>query len=78
MSHKFRMEAPFLDGLSYLSREEEATARHIAVNRKNKAGAAEIDLKEGDVEAMAFIQRVRLEIDAWENLEAVGRSPVLL
>lgn len=73
MSHKFRMEAPFLDGLSYLSREEEATARHIAVNRQNKARIAEIDLKEGDVEAMAFIQRVRSEITTWESLEAVRR-----
>lgn len=74
MSHKFRMEAPFLDGISYLSREEEVTARQIAMNRQNKSSVAEIDLKEGDVEATAFVQRIRSEIDTWKNLAEV-RSP---
>lgn len=72
MSHKFRMEAPFLDGLPYLSREEELTARQIAISRQNKASVAEIDLKESDVEATAFIERIRLEIDTWKNLPEVG------
>lgn len=74
MSHKFRMEAPFLDGLPYLSREEEVTARQIAMNRQNKAIVAEIDLKESDVEAAAFVERIRSEIDTWKNLPEV-RSP---
>lgn len=74
MSHKFRMEAPFVDGISYLSRQEEITARQIAINRQNKSTVAEIDLKEGDVEATAFIERIRSEIDAWMNLGEV-RSP---
>lgn len=76
MSHKFRMEAPFLDGLPYLSREEEVTARHVAISRQNKAIVAEIDLKEGDIEATAFIKRIRSEIDAWKNLPEV-RIPSL-
>lgn len=74
MSHKFRMEAPFLDGISYLSREEEVTARQIATNRQNKSSVAKIDLKEGDVEAAAFVERIRSEIDTWKNLAEV-RSP---
>ena len=77
MSHKFRMDAPFLDGLHYLSREEEATARRIALSRQNKFGVSEIDFREGDVEALAFVQRVRSEIDIWKNLEAV-RLPLLI
>ena len=71
MSHKFRMEAPFLEGLPYLSREEEVTARQIAMNRQNKSSVAEIDLKEGDVEATAFVERIRSEIDNWKNLTEV-------
>ena len=71
MSHKFRMEAPFLDGIPYLSREEEVTARQIAMNRQNKSSVAEIDLKEGDVEATAFVERIRSEIDTWKNLAEV-------
>lgn len=71
MSHKFRMESPFLDGISYLSREEEVTARQIAMNRQNKSNVAEIDLKEGDVEATAFVERIRSEIDTWKKLGEV-------
>ena len=74
MSHKFRIEAPFVDGISYLSRQEEITARQIAMNRQNKSTVAEIDLKEGDVEATAFVERIRSEIDAWMNVGDV-RSP---
>lgn len=70
------MEAPFLDGLPYLSREEELTARRIAISRQNKASVAEIDLKEGDVEATAFVSRIRSEIDTWKNLPEV-RFPSL-
>lgn len=77
MSHKFRMEAPFHEGLPYLSREEEVTARQIAINRQNKSVVAEIDLRENDLEATAFVKRIRSEIDAWKNLPEV-RSPSLL
>jgi poly(A)-specific ribonuclease len=78
MSHKFRMDAPFLDGISYLSREEEATARQIAINRQSKASVAEIDLKESDAEAVAFVQRIRSEIDTWKNLPEVRLSACLV
>jgi poly(A)-specific ribonuclease len=68
------MDAPFLDGISYLSREEEATARQIAINRQSKASVVEIDLKESDAEAVAFVQRIRSEIDTWKNLPEVRLS----
>lgn len=65
------MEAPFLDGLPYLSRAEEMTARQIALKRQNKVSVAEIDLKESDVEATAFVKRIRSEVDTWMNLPEV-------
>ena len=71
MSHKFRMEAPFLEGVSYLSREEEVTARQLAISRQNKASVAEIDLNESDLEATAFVTRIRSEINTWINLPEV-------
>lgn len=65
LSHKFRMEAPFVDGVSYLSREEEITARRIALQKREKHAIIDIQLRADDEESLKFLQRVRDEVDAW-------------
>lgn len=71
LSHHFRMEAPFLEGVAYLSREEEALARHLALTRLNKASVADIQIQSEDHESLAFVQRIRKEIDEWKSRTTV-------
>lgn len=65
------MEAPFLEGVPYYSREEEAAARAIALARQNKASVPDLTIKKDDTEALEFVRRVRQEIDAWKKRTAV-------
>lgn len=65
------MEAPFLEGVLYYSREEEAAARAIALARQNKASVPDLTIKKDDTEALEFVRRVRQEIDAWKKRTAV-------
>lgn len=67
LKNGFRMDAPFVQGVPYYSREEESVARKTASARQNKAGVADIDIKNDDIESLKFIQRIRSEIDAWKN-----------
>ena len=71
LSHRFRMEAPFLEGVAYLSREEEALARQLALARLDKAGVADIQIQNDDHEALGFAQRVRQAIDEWKRRTTV-------
>lgn len=65
------MEAPFLEGVAYLSREEEALARQLALARLNKSSVADIQIQSEDHYSIAFIQRVRKEIDEWKSRTTV-------
>ncbi|KAL9612774.1 MAG: hypothetical protein Q9167_002659 [Letrouitia subvulpina] len=65
LSHNFRMESPFLEGVSYLSRDEEITARRIALQQSEKTAIIDIQLRADDEESVEFLQRVRGEVDAW-------------
>lgn len=69
------MDAPFVHGVPYFSKEEESAAREIASARQHKAGVADIDIKNDDTESLSFIQRVRSEIDAWKNSTEVSQPP---
>lgn len=71
------MDAPFLEGVPYYSREEELAARNTASARRNMTGIADIDIKNDDTESLRFIQRVRSEIDAWKNSTEVSLQPWL-
>lgn len=66
------MEAPFLEGVPYLSREEEASARRMSLARQNRQGFADIKLKADDLDSIEFVQRVRHDIELWRNREEVG------
>ncbi|KAL8704638.1 MAG: hypothetical protein Q9201_002224 [Fulgogasparrea decipioides] len=65
LKNNFRMEGPFVEGVPYLSRREEATARHLAAQRQDKTGMT--DIKVRDAEAGQFMQRVQEEVYAWKN-----------
>lgn len=65
LAHKFRMEAPFMEGVSYLSREEENTARRIVLQKSEKHAVIDIQLRADDEESLKFLQRVRDEVDTW-------------
>ncbi|PGH15448.1 hypothetical protein AJ79_02425 [Helicocarpus griseus UAMH5409] len=62
----FRMEAPFADGLPYLSRLEETKAMaKLAEREHNMATIADIKLEEMDEESLAFLNEVRGLIESW-------------
>ena len=61
------MEAPFLEGVPYFSREEETAARAIAIARQDKASVPDLKIKKDDAEALEFVRRVRDEIAVWKN-----------
>lgn len=71
LSHHFRMEAPFSEGVAYLSREEEALARQLALTRLNKSSVADIQIQSEDHHSLAFVQRIRKEVDEWKSRTTV-------
>lgn len=74
---------PFNGGIPYLSRTETRKVRENFTKRQDKASIADIDIKPTETESLAFLARVRSEIDAWktsrkaETLEYVniGKPP---
>lgn len=76
LGHGFRMEAPFVEGVPYFSREEEAASRAAEVAKRDRNSLADIFIRDGDTESIDFVQRVRQEVTAWRNHDTV--SPLLL
>lgn len=58
------MEAPYLHGVPYLSREEETAAR---VAQKARSIVPNIELNETEWESLTFLQGIRDTIDAWRD-----------
>lgn len=67
LGHGFRMEAPFLEGVPYFSREEEAASRAAEVAKRDRNNFPDIFIRDGDTESLDFIQRVRQEVTVWRN-----------
>ncbi|KAJ9666986.1 hypothetical protein H2201_002819 [Coniosporium apollinis] len=65
VSHGFDMGTPFHSGVGYLSREEAKKAKEIANEKLTKSDIADIQLKEDDLLSLAFMKKVRGELDAW-------------
>ena len=65
------MDAPFRDGVSYLSRQEEARARQIESERQDKSKMVDIVIKDDDVESLRFAAKVRADISKWKNRTTV-------
>ncbi len=72
LGHGFRMEAPFFEGVPYLSRGEEAASRAAEAAKRDKNSLADIFIRRGDTESLEFVQRVRQEITAWEDCSTVS------
>lgn len=64
----FDIAKPFTNGVQYLSRQEAAQAKQMAWDRlDNKNPPADMQLKEGDVESLDFMRRVREAITTWKK-----------
>ena len=74
LGHGFRMDAPYLEGVPYFSREEEAQSRAAELAKWDRNSFADIFIRDGDTESLKFIQRVRQEITAWRNRSTVSSS----
>jgi poly(A)-specific ribonuclease len=66
------MEAPYLEGVPYLSREEEASARRILLARQDKNAIADIQINADDLDSLEFVRRVRHDIELWWNRDEVS------
>jgi poly(A)-specific ribonuclease len=62
----FDMNKPFSDGVPYLTKDEAQVAREKHAKRQDKTALADIVIKPTEIESIAFLQRVREEIDAWK------------
>ncbi|KAL1305927.1 hypothetical protein AAFC00_004069 [Neodothiora populina] len=65
----FRIDLPFTSGIPYLSRSEAILAHEIALARNDRSTIADINVKPEDAQSIAFLRRVRKEIDAWLKLD---------
>jgi poly(A)-specific ribonuclease len=64
----FDMAKPFTHGVQYLSREEAAKAQQATWDRlDNNNPPADMQLKEGDVDSLDFMRRVREAITKWKQ-----------
>ena len=66
------MEAPFLEGVPYFSREEEAASRAAEAAKRDRNSFVDIFIRDGDTESLEFIQRVRQEVTAWRSRGTVS------
>ncbi len=58
------MEAPYLDGVPYLSRQEEAAARGA---QQARSTVPNIELNETEWESLTFLEGIRDTIDTWRD-----------
>lgn len=72
LEHGFRLDAPFLNGVPYLSRDEEAFARLKATAREDGAAIADIFLKPEDLDSLKFVRQAREDIKTWKERTIVG------
>jgi poly(A)-specific ribonuclease len=61
----FDMGRPFTHGVPYLSRAESKLAREKFVKRNDRGAVADIVIKPTEVESLAFLARVRSQVDDW-------------
>lgn len=71
LKHNFRIDGPFLEGVPYFSRAEEAAARQLDAEQKRTHLT---DIRIRDAEAESFMRRVRQEVFNWKNRLLVSLS----
>lgn len=75
--HGFRHEAPFTEGVPYMSRKEEAATRVIqASDAANRSGLKDIEIKENDVDALSFLVSLRTAVKEWLANDGVSSEHV--
>lgn len=77
LNHNYRMDAPFAEGIPYLTRAETDVARERTQMRWDKDKIPDISVSSDNAEALEFMGRVRDEIDAWKKTKQVGRPSCL-
>ncbi|KAF2027956.1 CAF1-domain-containing protein [Setomelanomma holmii] len=71
----FDLAKPFTHGVQYLSREEAAFAKQAAWDRIDKKNPPEdMQLREGDVESLDFMRRVREAVTKWKTTTSEALS----
>ena len=78
LSVGFDMNRPFAMGVPYLSRAEAKSAREKYAKRQDKSSVADIQIKPTEFEAMAFMERVRSEINAWNQSRSIDAQEYLM
>jgi len=69
----YSMDAPFKEGVPYLSREETDIVRTKAMEKWDRASIPDVKIRPDDHQALNFMKRVRHEIDEWLKLSRVGQ-----
>ena len=67
LNNHFRIDAPFLEGVPYLSREEEVGAVKAELARADKEGISDIHLRPEDTTSLNFVKETRKKIEEWRK-----------
>lgn len=68
LNHGFDLNAPFANGVQYLSREEAERAKRLAYDRIDRKNPVEdLQLKDTDTESLDFVRRCRAAITTWQK-----------
>lgn len=73
LEHNFPMGASFLQGVPYLSRQEEAIMRRSRQEKASFAGSVDIEVKEDDVQSIRFLKNVAKGIHLWKSKKVVSQ-----
>jgi len=71
LSHGYQMDAPFKEGIPYLSKEDAILAKQRGMLRWDKTSIPDIKIKPTDFKAIGFMQRVRGEVREWQQTQEV-------
>lgn len=71
LSVGYSMDAPFKEGVPYLTKEETQEARQRAMEKWDRSSIPDISIRPDDEKALKFMKRVRKEIDEWQKSSKV-------
>ncbi|KAK5174748.1 uncharacterized protein LTR77_001831 [Saxophila tyrrhenica] len=63
----FNLSVPFERGVPYLSRLETTEAREKYAKRQDRSAIPDLQIKPTETESLAFLERVRTEINKWRD-----------
>ncbi|RAL14819.1 mitochondrial 54S ribosomal mL46 domain-containing protein [Aspergillus homomorphus CBS 101889] len=76
LANRFSMESLFTNGVTYLARDEEQAAITRAIERRDRPPrtATTLGVDETEHESLAFLQEVRVLVDAWLKQGSARRN----